>query len=178
MALVVEDGTGMANADSYVSLADAESYFAAMPPSVTTAWTSLATDAEKENLLRYATRVLDQKARFKGARTVKTSSLRWPRTGAIDCDGVLVGSNVLPRPIVSAVCEIALWCAAPGQGPNTVSSKQGIESITADVVSVTFRADYDATSVQALPRGLNQILLCLGTIQYGSRSSFGPISKA
>lgn len=168
MALVVEDGTGLSNADSYVSLADAEAYFATMPASVIAAWTGLSTDAEKENLLKYATRILDQKARFKGARTVSSSSLRWPRTGAVDCDGSPAASNTVPRPIVSAVCEIALWCATPGQGPNTVSSKQGIESITADVVSVTFRGDYDATSAQALPRGLNQILLCLGTIQYGS----------
>ena len=56
MALVVEDGTGKTDADSYLSLVDADAYNLAH--SASTDWNG-AVEAVKEKALRLATQYLD-----------------------------------------------------------------------------------------------------------------------
>ena len=51
MTLVIEDGTGKSNAESYISVADADTYHSNRG---NTDWAALTT-AEKERLLRIAT---------------------------------------------------------------------------------------------------------------------------
>lgn len=94
MALIVEDGTGVPNADSYVSLSDATAYCAAMGHS---AWaTASATD--QESALRRATQYLDTRYRYAGNRITTTQALEWPRT---------IRQWPL-RSIRDACCELAL----------------------------------------------------------------------
>ena len=49
MSLIVEDGTGKSTSESYISVADASTYFAAR---AVTSWAALATDALREAALR------------------------------------------------------------------------------------------------------------------------------
>lgn len=76
--LVVEDGTGLALADSYVSLDEAEAYFALYPNET---WTG--TDAEKEGALRIASRDIDLVfgSELAGTRLKATQALLFPRLG-------------------------------------------------------------------------------------------------
>lgn len=76
MALIVEDGTGLAAADSYVSVADADAYHTAMGNA---AWAS-ATSDEKEVALRRATQYMDTIFQYRGERLFPTvQALEWPR---------------------------------------------------------------------------------------------------
>jgi hypothetical protein len=75
MALTVEDGTGLAAADSYISIAAALVYHAAMG---NTAWAA-ATEAAQEIALRRAAQYLDTNYRFRGERLTTTQALEWPR---------------------------------------------------------------------------------------------------
>ena len=75
MSLTVEDGTGLSTADSYVSIADALSYHAAMG---NTAWAA-ATEGAQEIALRRATQYLDTEYRYRGIRRTTTQALEWPR---------------------------------------------------------------------------------------------------
>lgn len=77
MALIVEDGTGLANAASYLSVADATTYHSTYG---STGWSS-ATDAAKEAALRRATQYLDARYTWLGVQTYpSTQALQWPRS--------------------------------------------------------------------------------------------------
>ena len=74
MALIVEDGTGKATAESYVSVADCGTYCTAHG---LTAWTG--TDAAKEVALRNATQYIDTNYAFKAEKTYVDQALEFPR---------------------------------------------------------------------------------------------------
>ena len=105
MALVVEDGTGKSNADSYISVTDADTYFT--NHGSPTAWTGLST-AEKESQLRYATVTLDGNWEWWGSITVTTQALGWPRSGAEDGEGRSIDTDEIPARVKDAQCELAL----------------------------------------------------------------------
>lgn len=100
MALIVETGTGLANADSYVSLADASAYHAALNQFD---W------FEDEGALRIATQALDllYGSRFAGERLTDTQALLWPRKPFVDRIGVKRPQGVA-REIRTATFELAL----------------------------------------------------------------------
>lgn len=91
MALVIEDGTGKANAESYVSASDCATYAAGHNLTFT------GTESEKEAKLRRATQYLDSEYAYKGEQLSASQALAWPRT-------ITAG---VPRDIVSACCELA-----------------------------------------------------------------------
>jgi len=77
MALIVEDGTGLATAESYISVVDADTYIAAYKGANTT-WDA-ATDAIKEITARQATQYIDGVYNWKGEIYSSTQVLDWPR---------------------------------------------------------------------------------------------------
>lgn len=102
MSLVVEDGTGLATAQSYISSADADAYHTAHG---NTAWTGTGKDAA---LVR-ATAWLDARyrSRWVGTKATSAQALEWPRYGATDIDGWDV-SMTIPAGLKAALCEAAL----------------------------------------------------------------------
>lgn len=74
MALVVEDGTGLSTAESYLSVADANAYHTAMG---NTGWTGA--DAAKEVALRRGAQYLDANYQFRGVELRSDQALAWPR---------------------------------------------------------------------------------------------------
>lgn len=107
MAIVVEDGTGLSNADSYVSVADADVYLAIHHSAST--WTALSS-GDKETALKKATRYLDNiyGDRWTGRRIEQTMSLDWPRFNSYDEDGWLLDTDIVPQRIKDATVELAL----------------------------------------------------------------------
>lgn len=135
MTLIVENGTGLANAESYASVAYADAYFAAR--NVTT-WTGDA--AHKEGLLRIATEYIDSVfgQRFKGTRNTITQALQWPRDG-VSVDGFDLDSDVIPVDLMRATCEIAHQANSTELLPNL---EQGVIREKVDVLEV----EYDSSS--------------------------------
>lgn len=110
MALIVEDGTGLPNSESYISVANAEIYMVANKLStVLTAWTA-ASEANKEVAARQATDYLDGKYRWRGstekpqAGSGDTQALDWPRIGVTDEQGVEYDG--LPQQLIDATAEM------------------------------------------------------------------------
>lgn len=101
MALVVEDGTGLANAESYVSVADADAYHTAMGNS---AWTG--SDAAKEVALRKAAQYLNTRYRFLGNCLKTGQSLAFPRDDIVTRDGLVLKWPI--KCVKDAACELAL----------------------------------------------------------------------
>jgi hypothetical protein len=118
MAIVVEDGTGLATADSYLSVTDANSYFTNLN---NTTW--VGSDAEKEAALRKATSYLDATYVWIGYILKTTQSLNWPRTSATDSQGRDLDNSV-PQKVKDACAELAL------------------ASLTDDLVKIKENSDY------------------------------------
>jgi hypothetical protein len=113
--LIVEDGSVVAGANTYISLADAQAYFDARLYS--TVWNSAGTNQTVS--LVNATTLIDQLVQFYGLKKTSTQSLQWPRERVRDPDigsgGYGFGSitpwipdNVVPKRIKDCVCEVAI----------------------------------------------------------------------
>lgn len=104
MAITVEDGTGLAAADAFVSVAYADAYHSARGNST---WTG--TDAVKEAAIVRATFYLSNSYRWQGYKVnQRAQALAWPRTGVMDADGYSVPDDEVPDEIEQACAEIAL----------------------------------------------------------------------
>ncbi len=101
--LVVEDGTGLANANSYASLDFANEYHRLRDNVV---WTN-ATDHNKVGALIRATDYVDRRWRFVGSLFKATQALAWPRLDAFDAEGN-DQSETVPKGIQEAAAEYAL----------------------------------------------------------------------
>lgn len=113
MALIVEDGTGVADSDAYPSRDVVVAYAAARGLSFPVADTDAA-DAS----IRRGTAYIDftYRTRFPGQRKrFRLQALEWPRVGVVDAQGFPVGSSEIPVEIINATCEAAVReLASPG----------------------------------------------------------------
>jgi hypothetical protein len=143
MAFVVEDGTGRSDANSYCSVADADTYHATY--TLSAQWAAAA-PAAKENALVLATQYLDARygGRWLGYRahgygedSSHEQALDWPRIGAYDADGWPHDEDVLPVRLVQATCEVALRVLLGDDLLGTVTAPGGLrsESVTVGPVS-------------------------------------------
>ena len=107
MAITVENGTGLTNSDSYISVADADSYIALYMRNSST-WTDLST-ANKELYLKEATQALDvlYARRWVGTRLKELQALAFPREGAYDQDGFSIDATTVPTRVKNATVEMA-----------------------------------------------------------------------
>lgn len=105
MPFVVEDGTAKADATAYLSVADADAYWA--DHGAPTTWTGAIT-ATKEAALRAATDYLDRQydGCWRGCRYTSTQRLSWPR-GSVVLDGYEQSAAPLPRALREACAELA-----------------------------------------------------------------------
>lgn len=103
--MIVEDGSIVPDADSYLSVEDADTYHADRGNA---AWAELA-EAAKEAALIKATDYLTQKyrGRWKGSRVSAEQSLDWPREG-VYVDGFAVPDDEVPHAVRKACAELAL----------------------------------------------------------------------
>lgn len=122
MAIVVEDGTGKSDAETLISVADADAYFAARGNTI---WAAIATDAEKEQLLRKASDYIlgTYGPRWAGIRLLSTQALDWPRVGVV-ADGWLVNSDEVPNLVANASAELALQA---NSGDLLVNTEQSVK---------------------------------------------------
>lgn len=100
MALVVEDGTGLPNADSYKTLVEIREY------AVSRGVTLSSDDAVVETQARVAFDHLNGYGdRFKGNKGSATQSGQWPRTGVV-IQGFTIPEDELPTQLGQAQCEL------------------------------------------------------------------------
>lgn len=143
MALIVEDGTGKVDAESFISVADASTYHTARGNA---AWAALASDTVREQNLRKATDYMEEvyRLRWAGYRKTDTQALSWPRyevprpdSAANASYGYGVGyyaSDSVPDEVKKACAELALKASAGELAPDldrtTTSETVGPISVT------------------------------------------------
>lgn len=102
MALTVEDGTGVAGANSYASLATLRAYASARGVTLP------ADDAALEAFALLGMDYLEGlRGRYQGAKTDPTQPLQWPRYPVV-IDGADFPSDAIPVELVNALCRLCI----------------------------------------------------------------------
>jgi hypothetical protein len=141
MALEVEDGTGKANSNTYVGIAEARAY--ALERGVVLP----ADDGAVEAMLHKATAYLEgQRARYQGSKTWPApvadpvhvrQAMQWPRTGVvIDCDYELP-DDTIPQELKDAQMQL---CIEQQNGFSLQPASDGtvVKKKTVDVIEKEF----------------------------------------
>lgn len=140
MSLIVENGTGLSTAESYVSTTDAGTYCTAR--GLTFDLSGGPQIALAEQALRRATTWIDSTygPLFVGAYRVSlTQALVFPLVGLVDAFGYIVASTSVPRQIVSATIEAAVReLAVPGSLSPDVVPGQIAKRLKAGSVEVEY----------------------------------------
>lgn len=137
MALTVEDGTGKADAESYASVATADTYLAARGY---TLWATMS-EAEREQALRRATDYMEGAYgdRWGGCRATEAQALAWPRVDVMakGCRGY-VPPNVVPPQVRNACCALA-FKAASGELARDDDPTMRVKSKTVGPLGVVYQ---------------------------------------
>lgn len=149
MPSTLVETVGAANANTYVTLAEANTYFGDRLHS--TAWDA-ASDSEKTQALIMGARVLDTRVEWKGAKSSQTQAMDWPRAYVEDRDFktvppsvvvmfdneaiVYLDSATVPNFIKWAQCEQAL--ALLGEDITLDADSTGINSVSIGSLAVNF----------------------------------------
>ena len=141
MALITEDGTGKTDAESYISVTDADTYFSNRGNA---AWAALNT-AAKEAALRKATDYMA--ARYEmawaGLRKTSTQALDWPRyyaprrdvVGGYRCLPLYHSDTIVPVGVQRACAELAVRASADDLSPDVGAQ---VKSETVGPISVVY----------------------------------------
>jgi len=139
MTLIVEDGSGKSDSESYISVADASNYHTVRG---NTAWAALTTDALREAALRRATDYMRQayRSRWQGYKVNEDQALDWPRYD-VEVEGYAIDSDIVPTEIKNACAELALRASAADLNPDLT---QGVAREKVGQIEV----EYDKASPQ------------------------------
>jgi hypothetical protein len=191
---IVEDGTIVPNANSYVAVQTACDYLDENIH-VGPQWEALTLDSQQK-LLAWATRYLDHRAIWDGIptadylaspvacnvvstwaayspllNTTSPQALRWPRANVYDIDGRLIGMNEIPLQLIQATCEMARYLIDVDR--SVERPQDGLLELKIDVVTMKFAPDYTLPNV---PADISFILRGLGSISSG-RTNFSKIRR-
>ena len=123
VTVIVEDGSGVINANSYRSTADIDSWIETNPHDST--WAGL-TQAQKNGYAIMSCRVLNEQIDWDGWQTDDEQSLDLPRSGMTDKNGNSIDSDEIPTEIQNAQCELARLLAIEDRtdDPDTAGFKE------------------------------------------------------
>jgi hypothetical protein len=113
MALIIEDGSGVPNAESYQTVAQCEAF------AIKFFGASLTGSAtNKEAALRRASKFMDSLP-WKGTRTNgRDQGLAWPRAGVTDAEGNEIADDEIPQEVKDA---LHIFARAEFIEPNSLS---------------------------------------------------------
>lgn len=146
MALILEDGTGFSNSNTYLLSATADAYFALRGNTV---WAALAT-AQKEVALVLAIDFMQQsfRARWQGQRYIINQALDWPRINVQLFDSpsgygiypYYIQPGTIPIEVLNAQCELAVRASSVVLIPD-------IDRVEDEVAVGTIKVKYDDNGI-------------------------------
>ena len=158
MAITIIATAGSATANSYLTVADAQTYFDTRIGS--DAWDDADSETQKA-LLVNATRMLDQSFAWNGEVASSTQALRFPRDYVYNCDNELLDSDTIPTEIENATCEMLLFISDTSGG----SKDNSIKSAKVGSIEVEYR---DNISPEELTNSnTTRAVSCLGVLMVG-----------
>ena len=164
MAISIDATVGGANANSYLTLADAQAIIDGFVEDAdVTAWASATTD-QKNRALFTATQRLDRE-RFLGARATDTQALQWPRTAVRKPDTYIntyaVGfpfrittdyytDDEIPQQVQYAQVVLAVYLHNNPDGIG-LSGLEDYKNVKIGSIDVTPNLGYGAVGVDKIP---------------------------
>lgn len=163
MALTLIATPGAVDANTYCTLAEADSYFEKRLHKTT--WSD-ALSADKNIALAWATSVLDNEINWYGWSMSEVQALRWPRTGLASPDGWTISSTTIPQFLKNATAEFAMHLIDSDRMAD--DDMAGIKQIA--VSSIQIATDkWDRKTL--IPQAVWQMIRQYGT-KYSSTSSY------
>lgn len=150
------------NANSYIDLSFAESYFTTKFGA--TAWADFTT-AEKEQLCVSATEAINV-LKFGGVKSVNAQALEWPRAYLEDSSGFAIPSDSIPANVKKATCEMAFWIWTEEDRMMSDTDLQQLESMSVGPLDLKVNK-----SPMVLPIKVEQLLSAIGYGVYIGSSS-------
>jgi hypothetical protein len=138
VAAVIDATLSGSSANSYVTLAAADTYFETVPDSTT--WTDKTTDAKNRAIIT-ATRWIDSLS-FYGDRCTTTQALKWPREN-YTVDDVDLSCTLIPEGIKVATYELA---RALANDTSSITGTTGTEGIYDEVKLGDLQVKYKSSS--------------------------------
>lgn len=113
VTFTVEDGTGLDDANAYVSVEDATAYLALRGRDGEAGWDEADTGDLEAAIIR-ATDYVEARfrGRWRGTKATAAQSLAWPRLDAYDDDGFEISPDAVPPALAAAVTEYAVRALA------------------------------------------------------------------
>lgn len=103
---IVEDGAGVENANSLVSLEFADAFHAAR---LNTSWANLDENTRKANLIKGSDYFMSTYCRrLPGCRKTADQTFHFPASGAYYTDGFPIADDTVPKEVQRAVAELGL----------------------------------------------------------------------
>lgn len=146
MPLIVEDGSGVAGANSYVSVADAQAWVAARGLTFTG-----ADSVVEQRLLTAMDLVESYRAQYQGSKTDSAQALQWPRTG-VYVDGAALAEDAIPKELVGALVQLAYDSQSEDLQPNVGQQLTAREKI--DVIEVQYFSPAEKKSSPTFTKAL------------------------
>jgi hypothetical protein len=141
MALIVEDGTGVADANTYIDRDAAIAYAAARGVVLPN------TDVTDQRIIKAMDYLTLYDYKWKGYKTVSTNALPWPRK-SVYIEGELFPDNEIPSQLVRAQADLVLQVTAGINLLPTFSADTAF--VTREKVDVIETEYSEAIALQAL----------------------------
>lgn len=170
MAVTVVATPGSASANSYATIAEADTYHEAHPHAA--AWDD-ADDDQKGRALVTATRLLDELFVWKGSVVDDVQALLWPRSGVYEWSGYAVAEDAIPARLRNATAEYARVLIEDEEGQRLKDNDlllQGIKRVKAGPVEI------EASSFVATSQPIPDSVVRMIPEGYGKLRGRGPVT--
>lgn len=171
-ALVTTPGSALAN--GYVTVAEADQYHLDRP-AVGSTW-ALATTDQKVAAILWATKLMDSLWEWEGYASDGVQVLQWPRGGILKPTGwAWFDLNVIPDEIKDATAEYARQLLVSDRAGDSDIETQGILSLTAGPVSLTFK---DSVTAKVVPDAVVNLIPPSWGYPRGGRMGYRNLQRA
>lgn len=160
MAIIIEDGSIVAGANSYVTIDETRTYAAARGTTLS------AVDAEVEELIVRSMDYIESQS-FKGIKLTQDQPLQWPRADVI-IDGYLLATDDIPEELIKGQNETIL---SINNGEDPLADVPRVqESVEVGSISVTYSPGSSTTTrVRKISSALQKLLTSVGGTSFEVR---------
>lgn len=166
MTIIVEDGSNVPGANSYVSLIDARAVLAPLGQNL-----AVSDITAEQQILNAANYIEAFRSMYKGIKTTSSQSLQWPRREVI-IDDDFIDSDVIPQDLIDAQV-FAAYEFSTGKSLQPTISGQSVQS--EEVVGAVKVSYFDVRALEGsfnfirVMDSLNPLFKDCGTMVIGMR---------
>lgn len=153
---------GASDANSYVTVAEADSYFS---DSFGRSLWLQTTQANREAAVITASRYLDQYMTWIGQKSTSDQSMEWPRINTFDKTGRPYANDIVPGPVKFAAFELAYFIVENG---GLSFASQTVDRVKVGPVDVEFSQN---SVDEGIPSFVENLVAHIGSSDVAGRSA-------